>query len=215
MRRLSWATVAVLVALFLFVVLLAATTTDAYAQADVCPGDKVDVSGEQLSVTVTAPDGYLISGYCVKAGDDLDFVVVNPPQKTVTITDQDGDGCNPNNDNPCAISHYSLTLVVEPTPSPTPSESPSPTPSETPSETPSPTPTITPTTTPSDTPEASLIPPKIERNNNKGGGGRPGRGLAYTGIDDVWLWTGVLVILVSAGSASLIIGRRRAKERTR
>ena len=60
--------------------------------AQVCPaGDsgKIDVSGGS-SLTVTAPDGKLISGYCVKAGSanqelGPEFVAVEPPQKTVTI----------------------------------------------------------------------------------------------------------------------------------
>src|SRR5215207_4926300 len=75
------------------------------ADGNVCPpGDsgKIDVPGDQLSVTVTAPAGYLISSYCVKAGSDQGgtggpvTVVVNPPTKTVTITYTGGK----------AVSHY-------------------------------------------------------------------------------------------------------------
>jgi hypothetical protein len=76
----------------------------------VCPaGDsgKIDVNSGP-SVTVTAPDGKLISGYCVKAGsanqgDGPEFVPVSPPQKTVTITHSSGKD----------VSHYSLTYVDE------------------------------------------------------------------------------------------------------
>jgi len=91
------------------------------ADGNVCPpGDsgKIDVPGDQLSVTVTAPAGYLISGYCVKAGSVQGgtggpvFVVVNPPQKTVTITYPGGK----------AVSHYSVTYVpVTPPTTPPPS----------------------------------------------------------------------------------------------
>ena len=34
----------------------------------VCPGDKIDVEGNQTSVHVVAPDGMVIVKYCVKAG---------------------------------------------------------------------------------------------------------------------------------------------------
>ena len=77
----------------------------------VCPaGDsgKIDVSGSQASITVTAPDGKLISGYCVKAGSanqglGPEFYTVSPPAKSVTITHSSGKD----------ISHYSLTFVDE------------------------------------------------------------------------------------------------------
>ena len=91
------------------------------ADGNVCPpGDsgKIDVPGDQLSVTVTAPAGYLISGYCVKAGSVQGgtggpvFVVVDPPTKSVTITYPSGK----------AISHYSVTYVpVTPPTTPPPS----------------------------------------------------------------------------------------------
>ncbi|MBA2642696.1 MAG: hypothetical protein H0U82_07210, partial [Actinobacteria bacterium] len=77
----------------------------------VCPaGDsgKIDVSGSQTSITVTAPDGKLISGYCVKAGSanqglGPEFYTVSPPAKSVTISHSSGKD----------ISHYSLTFVDE------------------------------------------------------------------------------------------------------
>jgi len=85
------------------------------AQGDqVCGGDKVDLSGEQATYTVTAPDGYLISGYCVKSGsvnqgDGPVYVGVNPSAQTVTISHPSGK----------AISHYSLTLVSQVAPTAT------------------------------------------------------------------------------------------------
>ena len=83
--------------------------------ADVCPGldsGKIDVSGEQTSITVTAPAGYLIDEYCVKAGSVQGgtggpvYVTVNPPTKSVTITYPSGK----------AISHYSVSYVPISTP---------------------------------------------------------------------------------------------------
>lgn len=94
--------------------------------AATCPKDgKVDVSGEQHSVTVTAPDGYLISGYCVKAGSvkngaGPETVTVDPPVAEVTISHSSGK----------AVSHYTLvTVAAEPTPTepPAPAEEPAPT----------------------------------------------------------------------------------------
>ncbi|MDQ2973491.1 MAG: hypothetical protein M3Q79_03360 [bacterium] len=68
---------------------------------------KVDTNGNPESVTITAPEGFLIGGYCIKAGDDLDFVDV-PDAETVVITDQDDDK---------AVSHFSpfLVKIEEPT----------------------------------------------------------------------------------------------------
>jgi hypothetical protein len=64
---------------------------------------KIDVVGEQKVVTVTAPEGYLISGYCVKAGTQTTFVTVDPPQETVQISAPNGKG----------VSHYSVTYVPD------------------------------------------------------------------------------------------------------
>jgi hypothetical protein len=127
----------------------------------VCPpGDsgKIDVGGSHASVTVTAPDGKLISGYCVKAGSENqgngpESVTVDPPQKTVTISHSSGKD----------VSHYSVTYVdeeetttteTETTPTETtPTET---TPTETtPTET---TPTETTPTTPSDTTPTETTP---------------------------------------------------------
>jgi hypothetical protein len=79
----------------------------------VCPpGDsgQIDAGGTDASITITAPAGFLISGYCVKAGsaqqgNGPEFVTVDPPQASVTITHSSGKG----------ISHYSYTLVAAPT----------------------------------------------------------------------------------------------------
>jgi hypothetical protein len=68
---------------------------------------KIDVVGEHKVVTVTAPEGYLISGYCVKAGTATTFVSVNPPQESIQISSPNGKG----------VSHYSVTYVPDDGPS--------------------------------------------------------------------------------------------------
>lgn len=98
---------------------LAGTPDTASSQAgqandQVCPeGDsgKIDVSGSHASLTLTAPEGKLISGYCVKAGSanqglGPEFYTVDPPAKSVTISHSSGKD----------ISHYSLTFVDEESP---------------------------------------------------------------------------------------------------
>jgi hypothetical protein len=73
-----------------------------------CPdnGTKVDVTGAYPAIILTAPNGFLISGYCVKAGSDKqglgpEEVVVYPAQATVTLTHTSGKD----------ISHYTYTLI--------------------------------------------------------------------------------------------------------
>ena len=113
---------AVLLGCVLIMMALVLPALSAHAgPADVCPGldsGKIDVSGEQTSITVTAPAGYLIDEYCVKAGSVQGgtggpvIVAVNPPQKSVTITYPSGK----------AISHYSvgyLPISTPTTPPPT------------------------------------------------------------------------------------------------
>lgn len=83
---------------------------------------------------MTAPEGFLIDGYCVKAGSDesdagAEYVTVNPPQATVTITHSSGK----------AVSHYSYSLVeIQTPPTSPPPMTPPPSletpPSETPTE---------------------------------------------------------------------------------
>jgi hypothetical protein len=121
----------------------------------VCSGldsGKIDVN-DPPSVTVTAPDGYLIDAYCVKAGSTHNgfgpkVVPVDPPQKTVTIV-------YPGKDS---ISHYAVGFTPVPTPEPTPTPTPEPTPTPTPEPTPTPTPEPTPTPTPTPEPEPEPEP---------------------------------------------------------
>jgi hypothetical protein len=96
----------------------------------ICPaGDsgKIDVSGENVTLTLTAPAGKLISGYCVKAGSAnqgcgaVSFTV-SPPAASVTITGTCGK----------AISHYSVTYVDAPHDPPPPPHDPPPPPHDPP-----------------------------------------------------------------------------------
>jgi hypothetical protein len=83
------------------------STTD-----QVCTGldsGKIDTPSGPSQVTVTAPDGMLIDGYCVKAGSINNgngpvYVDVAPPQKTVTFSYPGGKD----------ISHYSVSYTEAP-----------------------------------------------------------------------------------------------------
>ncbi len=102
--------VLILLGTFLFV--FGASISVAQA-SDICGGldsGKVEVSGEPSSVTVTAPDGKLIDGYCVKAGSvnngsGAEYVTVDPPQKTIVITHSSGKG----------VSHWSVSYTDDTT----------------------------------------------------------------------------------------------------
>lgn len=92
-------------------------------------------------LTVSAPEGFLIDMYCVKAGPTAVIVPVNPPAGTVTV---DFPGID-------SVSHFAIHLIAAPTETPT-TETPT---TETPTtETPT---TETPTT---DTPGGPLLPPQ-------------------------------------------------------
>lgn len=86
-------------------------TADAQNREQVCKGlssGKIDTSGEPDVLVITAPDGYLISGYCVKAGSANQgegpyYVSVEPPTAEITIS----------HPSQKAISHYSLEYVPD------------------------------------------------------------------------------------------------------
>jgi hypothetical protein len=119
MKRLFALGAAVLLALGLYATasVMASAAPVAPTESGVCPEEgKVEVSGEQTSVTITAPEGMVITGYCVKAGsskqgDGPSFVTLEEPATTVTITHVSGK----------AISHYSVFYGPTSTPTPTPS----------------------------------------------------------------------------------------------
>ena len=74
------------------------------ASSDLCPAldsGKIDTVGDPATVTFTAPAGYLITSYCVKAGTEAVFVTVDPPASSVTI------------DHPVkdSVSHYSVAYT--------------------------------------------------------------------------------------------------------
>jgi hypothetical protein len=116
----------------------------------VCPDmdvAKTDVSGDRKTITLTAPDGKLISSYCVKAGSydqglGPKIVQLDEPQAQVTIAYPVEGRCKD-------ISHYSVAYVDAPAPTPSPSQS------VTPSDEP------TPATSPS-APEAPVVEPSDE-----------------------------------------------------
>lgn len=64
---------------------------------------KIDTVGDPATVTVYAPPGYLIDGYCVKAGTTKYFIVVDPPAASVIVDHPDKD----------SVSHYSLSYVID------------------------------------------------------------------------------------------------------
>ncbi|MGW4928015.1 hypothetical protein ACWEOH_02590 [Agromyces sp. NPDC004153] len=75
---------------------------------------KINVGGSHPTLEISAPDGFVITEYCVKAGsavqgDGPEYVVVDPPQQTVTIDHSTGKD----------ISHYSFSYEPAPTTPPT------------------------------------------------------------------------------------------------
>jgi LPXTG-motif cell wall-anchored protein len=91
-----------------------ATAQLASADSDVCPAlssGKINTSGDPLTVTITAPEGYVIDYYCVKAGSAQQgegplIVQVDPPQESVVISYPGGK----------SVSHYSYHYIKEETP---------------------------------------------------------------------------------------------------
>ena len=130
------------------------------APASAAPGNgddldsgRVVVPGNADRVTVAAPAGQLVTGYCVKSAGlkgttgAPEYVVLEKPVASLSLKHTDGGN----------LTHYSLTLSpVAPTPTPTPT--PVPTPEPTPEPTPVPTPEPTPEPTPVPTPEPTPVP---------------------------------------------------------
>lgn len=88
-------------------------------EGKVCPEEgKVPGSGQETSVTVVAPDGMVIVGYCVKAGsyqqgDGPETVDLAQPVTEITFSHSSGK----------AISHYTVFYAAAPTQTPSPSPS--------------------------------------------------------------------------------------------
>jgi hypothetical protein len=208
------------------------------AQTDqVCDGldsGKIDTTGNPPTVTVEAPEGMLIDGYCVKAGstsagDGPVYVTVDPPVKSITFGHPSGKD----------VSHYSVSYapVASPTPSPTPSSTPTDEPSETPTEEPSETPTEepseTPTEEPSETPtdDPTVLPTESGKPQPTKGPETPPvqpevlptEGTLPTGVDaglvtqkpagDTWAVAviGAGLVMMAAAGALNLRGRRRGE----
>lgn len=104
-RTRGWKGLASLLVLLPTIAVLGAqAATPAAATSEICAGDKVEVQGETKTITYTAPEGYLVSSWCVKAGTTTDVHELDPPVRTITISHSSGKG----------ISHYSVTLVKAP-----------------------------------------------------------------------------------------------------
>lgn len=94
---------------------LSTTVSSANDNPGVCSGTHLfPPTNDTKTLVVTAPDGQLISGYCVKAGSinqgyGPEYVVVNPPAETVTISHSSGKD----------ISHYTVAFVNRPGPTTT------------------------------------------------------------------------------------------------
>jgi LPXTG-motif cell wall-anchored protein len=96
--------------LMLTILLALSAVAPAFADADddqVCEdldSGKIDTTGDPADVEVHAPEGKLISGYCVKAGSANQedggpvFILVDPPLASVTIAHPSGR----------AVSHYAV-----------------------------------------------------------------------------------------------------------
>jgi hypothetical protein len=220
MKRIYALAAAALLALGLYATAsaVASAAPVATGEEQVCAGDKVELSGEDESVVVTAPEGFLIAGYCVKAGSDNQGdgpvdVVVDPPMAKVTITHPSGKG----------ISHYVLVLVPVPEPTPTPTEptptptEPTPTPTEptpTPTE-PSPTPTeptptpTEPTPTPTEPTPTPTEPTEKPTPVTPPTTPTPPSGLASTGPAETIGYSLLALSMIGGGIAFIVLARRR------
>lgn len=151
---------------------VALSTAPAYAgeatpppHEQVCDGldsGKKDLPDGNLTFEIVAPEGYLITGYCVKAGSENqedggpEYETVEPPAASVVIKHSTGKD----------ISHYSFSYEkITTTPPSTP-------PVTTP-------PVTTPPATTHTTPPVETTP--------AGGGDGEGNELAETGFDNGWL----------------------------
>jgi hypothetical protein len=72
---------------------------------------RIDVPGENMTWEVTAPEGKLISGYCVAGGGTSQLVTVDPAAEKVVISSA---GLLNKGGKQPAISHYILILVDKP-----------------------------------------------------------------------------------------------------
>jgi len=141
-----------IIALILFSASSLMLLNPVFAQGqETCPdgGDWIKVDGlTGKNFTYTASEGKLIAETCYKAGTEVVYETISPPQNTVTVTSTVG----------FDLSHASFRLVDEPEPSPTPTKEPTPTPTPTMEPSPTPTPTDEPTPSPTPTEEINFVP---------------------------------------------------------
>jgi hypothetical protein len=193
-----------------------ATPAFADHNANHCPaGDSgvINTVGDPTSVTVTAPEGFLISGYCVKAGSENSGdgpvnVVVDPPEESVTITYPGGK----------AVSHYSYTLVAVTTTTTTTTTTGTPTttttgtPTTTTTGTPTTTTTGTPTTTtgtPAGTTTAGGVSGSTTGGTTGGTAATPtGGNLPFTGLP---VWIPLLAAAAMLASGVFLVRRRKGE----
>lgn len=119
-------------------VALAVLGTPSIMNPQVCAGldsGKHDVVGDHKTVTVTAPAGFVITDYCVKAGSIQQgngpvYVQLSEPVESITFGHPSGKD----------VSHWSVSWVPAPSPEPSPEPSVTPEPSVEPSSAPEPSP---------------------------------------------------------------------------
>ena len=160
---------------------------------------KIDVVGNFKSITITADEGYLITGYCVKAGSsnqDLGpvYVEVAPPVASVTfsypLADKD-------------ISHYSYSYKGD-----VPSTTTTTAPPTTTSTTQSTTTTVERTTTTVTVPVTTtipydVVPPTVPTPTTTTSAAPPSE-LPFTGIDTGLLWLGLAVFGAGLGTLGFL-----------
>jgi hypothetical protein len=96
---------AVAVAAIGFLIAGVSVTAASAVQPDtICPelsSGKIETTGDPATVEYTAPEGYVVDYYCVKAGTTSVTVQVEPPSATVIIDHPDVD----------SVSHYSVHYI--------------------------------------------------------------------------------------------------------
>lgn len=106
-RKTTWA--AVVTALAVVAAPLVAAAPATATQPEIICNEagfetKVNTTGDPATVTYTAPEGYLVDAYCVKAGTTKFIIPVSPPSATVTIDHPEKD----------SVSHYQVRLIEAP-----------------------------------------------------------------------------------------------------
>lgn len=92
-------------------ILLGGGVAPASAATQLCPGldtGRINVVGQQTTITLVAPEGQLITAVCIKGGTVAETFTYSPGVTSVTLSLQSGKG----------ISHYSVSYddVIYPPP---------------------------------------------------------------------------------------------------